>query len=335
MEGIVKLIASTTMKRGEVGILVDGSGPNGTVGRVYKNTGGSHKYGGQRVMALDNCFPGEKSRFSYLDDLVTYIGVPSGGKRGNPVYIDEDAGLLSLSLPTNGVFVGDIAHGNVARLNSRASTSITSITTLNDWDVAITVYRIAPDAGSDPNYTWDSARDKLTADGTQALLFKGEVTTGGFTPNWWSDISRGFAELTVGDLGSMTFTSARLICHDNSPATYSNCFTFDSGVRLYKWTPLVSGVVDADDDWFEIDFSTPYSDEYTIPAGYNDTPSREDGALVFNAAGIAALRTGHIAFAFAAVMDAEDNPTWEHSTSVGGHLGIARGGTPYFDIEVS
>ena len=121
MEGIVKLIASTTMKRGEVGILVDGSGPNGTVGRVYKNTGGSHKYGGQRVMALDNCFPSEKSRFSYLDDLVTYIGVPSGGKRGNPVYIDEDAGLLSLSLPTNGVFVGDIAHGNVARLQAAGS----------------------------------------------------------------------------------------------------------------------------------------------------------------------------------------------------------------------
>jgi len=125
MEGIVKLIASTTMKRGEVGILVDGSGSNGTVGRVYKNTGGSHKYGGQRVMALDNCFPSEKSRFSYLDDLVTYIGVPSGGKRGNPVYIDEDAGLLSLSLPTNGVFVGDIAHGNVARLQAAGSTVCT------------------------------------------------------------------------------------------------------------------------------------------------------------------------------------------------------------------
>ena len=328
---LVKLPYGEIMKKGEVGILVNGIASNGTAGKVHKNDGGSNVYGGQRVIVTEDKNENGQGICQLMEGM-TSIGIPSGGSRGDPVYVDEDTGLMALSKPTNSAVVGNIVSGNLAELNSGASTAIT---TLNDWDVAITVYRITPDAGSDPNYTWDSARDKLTADGTQALLFKGKVTTGGFTPNWWSNISRGFAELTVGDLGSMTFTSARLIGHDLSLATYGNGFTFDSGVRLYKWTPLVSGAVDADDDWFEIDFSTPYSDEYTIPAGYNDTPSREDGALVFNAAGIAALRTGHIAFAFAAVMDAEDNPTWEHLTSVRGVLGIARGGTPYFDIEVS
>lgn len=111
-----------TGKKGDVFILVDGTGSNGTAGKLHKDNKGASYYSGRRFVLGEAGNSGDNVKCTPCNNAMTKIGIPSGGSRGNQLYVDQDEGSIELSKPTTAVAVGNIVTDEYAIMSASNST---------------------------------------------------------------------------------------------------------------------------------------------------------------------------------------------------------------------